>query len=265
MTINKAQGQTLQQTGLYLPDPVFSHGQMYVALSRVGSPDLISVFVFNGSLQGMFPNIKGTFTQNITYTEVFSNRQITNLEMDDQNETIHQSTHETMDLDEKENTTSAPMDVDEKEEEKQEMLPDIVFTASNPGLNLVEFDDLELNDPEANENNHDPMNELESVFDKPGSMTNTTAVCWGNATIQALFSLVDFTQTVVRENCPSNCPCSYNEFCLFCILENTIQELILQENEYVNIAEIARNASNLGDEFNNEGYNDAVEFFASHC
>lgn len=33
MTINKAQGQTLQQVGVYLRQPCFSHGQLYVALS----------------------------------------------------------------------------------------------------------------------------------------------------------------------------------------------------------------------------------------
>lgn len=35
MTINKSQGQTFQRVGVDLTSPVFSHGQLYVALSRV--------------------------------------------------------------------------------------------------------------------------------------------------------------------------------------------------------------------------------------
>ncbi|KHJ84697.1 hypothetical protein OESDEN_15586, partial [Oesophagostomum dentatum] len=35
MSINKAQGQSFEKVGVCLPDPVFAHGQLYVALSRV--------------------------------------------------------------------------------------------------------------------------------------------------------------------------------------------------------------------------------------
>jgi hypothetical protein len=34
MTVNKAHGQTIPNVGVYLPEPVFSHGQLYVVLSR---------------------------------------------------------------------------------------------------------------------------------------------------------------------------------------------------------------------------------------
>ncbi|XP_074318632.1 uncharacterized protein LOC141655451 [Silene latifolia] len=45
MTINKSQGQTLTHVGIYLPKPVFSHGQLYVAASRTTSPEGIKFFI----------------------------------------------------------------------------------------------------------------------------------------------------------------------------------------------------------------------------
>ncbi|KAK6026600.1 hypothetical protein OSTOST_07419 [Ostertagia ostertagi] len=43
MTINKAQGQSFNKVGVFLPEPVFSHGQLYVALSRARTPHGIKV------------------------------------------------------------------------------------------------------------------------------------------------------------------------------------------------------------------------------
>ena len=43
MTISKSQGQTLDFVGLWLDEPLFTHGQLYVAMSRVSSPHNIKI------------------------------------------------------------------------------------------------------------------------------------------------------------------------------------------------------------------------------
>nr|XP_020179428.2 uncharacterized protein LOC109765053 [Aegilops tauschii subsp. strangulata] len=45
VTINKAQGQTIPIVGVYLPNPVFSHGQLYVALSRATAKRNIKILI----------------------------------------------------------------------------------------------------------------------------------------------------------------------------------------------------------------------------
>jgi ATP-dependent DNA helicase PIF1 len=59
MTINKAQGQTMKTVGIFLPEPVFTHGQLYVALSRATCVNDIFVFCPNGRT-----------TTNVVYTEL---------------------------------------------------------------------------------------------------------------------------------------------------------------------------------------------------
>ena len=62
MTINKSQGQTLNRVGIYLPQPVFAHGQLYVALSRATSCQCIKVLIDDGN---------SCQTKNIVYHEIF--------------------------------------------------------------------------------------------------------------------------------------------------------------------------------------------------
>ena len=62
MTINKSQGSTLDFVGIYLNEPVCTHGQLYVALSRVSSFE--NIFVATNS-------DKDGITRNVVYTEIF--------------------------------------------------------------------------------------------------------------------------------------------------------------------------------------------------
>jgi ATP-dependent exoDNAse (exonuclease V) alpha subunit len=59
MTINKAQGHTMKIIGIYLPEPVFTHSQLYVALSQATRVNDVSIFCPNGRT-----------TTNVVYTEL---------------------------------------------------------------------------------------------------------------------------------------------------------------------------------------------------
>ena len=60
MSTNKAQGQTLDYVGIYLPDHVFTHCQLYVTFSQVRNPNAVAVYVNN----------KEGCTKNVVYKEV---------------------------------------------------------------------------------------------------------------------------------------------------------------------------------------------------
>ena len=65
LTINKSQGQTIPNVGIFLRNHVFSHGQLYVALSRGVSEHTTKILVKNGILG----RLEGVFTKNVVYKE----------------------------------------------------------------------------------------------------------------------------------------------------------------------------------------------------
>ena len=62
MTINKSQGQSMKHVGLDFRSPVFTHGQFYVAVSRVTSRGNIKVI--------WDERVREAQTKNIVYSEV---------------------------------------------------------------------------------------------------------------------------------------------------------------------------------------------------
>ena len=63
MSINKSQGQSVNHVGLDLRSAVFTHGQLYVAVSRVTSVHNIKAIWDS--------NVQAPVTKNIVYPEVF--------------------------------------------------------------------------------------------------------------------------------------------------------------------------------------------------
>jgi len=61
MTINKIQGESLKHVGVYLPTPIFSHGQLYVAISRVTSRKDLKILITNEDGED------DTMTSNVVY------------------------------------------------------------------------------------------------------------------------------------------------------------------------------------------------------
>jgi ATP-dependent DNA helicase PIF1 len=90
MTINKTEGQTIPHIGIYLPNLVFSHGQLYVAMSWATTRSNLKVLTATTEYQSIesdgrsnlkvlaatteYQSIESddTFTKNIVYKKVLT-------------------------------------------------------------------------------------------------------------------------------------------------------------------------------------------------
>ncbi len=70
MTINKSQGQTFKKVGLYLPTPVFSHGQFYVAASRISKFENLKIKIENNNDGKQIITNNKYITRNVVYKEI---------------------------------------------------------------------------------------------------------------------------------------------------------------------------------------------------
>jgi hypothetical protein len=55
--------------GIFLPKPVFTHGQLYVAMSRIGCPEGMKLLVTDG-WEDAHDAPADVYTCNVVYTEV---------------------------------------------------------------------------------------------------------------------------------------------------------------------------------------------------
>lgn len=66
MTINKSQGQSLKKVGLFLENSVFTHGQLYVAISRATSPYSIKILLQQDD------NLPVNCTKNVVFSDLLT-------------------------------------------------------------------------------------------------------------------------------------------------------------------------------------------------
>ena len=73
LSINRAQGQSLDKAGIYLEKSCFGHGMLYVAASRVGDFEGTYAYINQSEFSHLRQHLdeKKTYTRNVVYKECF--------------------------------------------------------------------------------------------------------------------------------------------------------------------------------------------------
>ena len=75
VTINKSQGQTVQNCGVYIDTPLFNNGHLYTAMSRVCRRESLKILVEKTTIN----NKLGFYVDNIVYYSVLNAKTPRNL------------------------------------------------------------------------------------------------------------------------------------------------------------------------------------------
>jgi len=133
MTIHKSQGQSFQTLGIYIGNPLFTHGQLYVALSRVGRAGGVFMHVLNEN------KVHVRYTENVIYKSALephgyistANDEIDAISLEsDTDSSIHTENHQPCsqqsigELHECENTMKKTHTPPTSDSEEEDVMPD---------------------------------------------------------------------------------------------------------------------------------------------
>ena len=78
LTLDRAQGQTLQRAGMHLETSVFSHGHFCVGAPRCGDPDEVSIYVNQDEFESLAHLVPSDMrvTRNIVFSEAFDTNNV---------------------------------------------------------------------------------------------------------------------------------------------------------------------------------------------
>ena len=72
MTFQRARGQSLDKCGILLNKSVWTHGQVYVAMSRYGAMSGVKIYANQAEFEELNLPPNNHYTRNVVYTELFN-------------------------------------------------------------------------------------------------------------------------------------------------------------------------------------------------